>query len=61
MEKFSDPEANLIISGLNVIVKEHGLERPDIYQMAYGIMIKLKETNETPAPAADIPKPHTPG
>jgi len=42
MEKFSDDEANLIMNGLNRIVKDHGLERPDLYQMAHGIVGKLQ-------------------
>ncbi len=49
MEKFTDEEANLIMTGLNMLVKTHGLERPDIYQMAHGIVGKLKLAAE-PAP-----------
>ncbi len=54
MEKFNTDESNLIIAGLNMLVKQHGLERPDIYQMAHGIMGKLKQAAEA-VEAVDLP------
>ena len=52
MLKFSDDEANLIIAGLNGLVKQHGLERPDLFQMAHEIVGKLKQA-AIPAPTPE--------
>lgn len=49
---FDDNEANLIIAGLNKLVKEFGLERPDIYQAAHNIKGKLEENARVNAETA---------
>lgn len=43
MLNFDDDEANLIISGLNTLVKQVGLENPALFQASYGIVVKLQE------------------
>ncbi len=43
MDKFTDEEANLIIAGLDMIVKAGGLGQPAQFMMAHGIAVKLQE------------------